>query len=76
MEHKTLDERYGDEVLTDNTTLNHFSTCKNCLFRDMTAVQGKECGWKKGCCEMYQYPASKPQGVYDNTEPCDYYEKA
>lgn len=75
MEKKTLEERYGDEILTDNTALNHFKQCKDCLFRDRTSVQGKECGWDKGCCRIYPYPESKPHGVYKNIEPCEFYEK-
>ena len=42
MEKKTLSERYADEVLTDNTALNHYSQCKGCVFRDKTTVSGEE----------------------------------
>lgn len=52
-EKKTLEERYGNEVLSDNTALNHFSQCKDCIFRDKRIVLGKECGWEKGVCHIY-----------------------
>lgn len=53
MEKKTLSERYVDEVLTDNTALNHYSQCKGCVFRDKTTVSGEECGWQKAVCHIY-----------------------
>lgn len=53
MEKKTLSERYADEVLTDNTALNHYSQCKGCIFRDKTTVSGEECGWQKAVCHIY-----------------------
>lgn len=52
-EKKTLEERYGDEVLSDNAALNHFSQCKDCIFRDKTTVNGVECGYNKGVCHIY-----------------------
>lgn len=52
-EKKTLEERYENEVLTDNAALNHFSQCRDCIFRDKTTVQGKECGWNKCFCMVY-----------------------
>lgn len=89
---KTLEERYGDEILTDNAILNHFAQCRDCIFRDKTTVQGKECGWNKCFCRVYgkgsvlrisqlnlsytpiEYE-DKPNGIYDNTESCEFYEK-
>lgn len=96
MEKKTLSERYADEVLTDNTALNHYSQCKGCVFRDKTTVSGEECGWQKAVCHIYgrstasrlKYsngelvfpytpvePGDKPNGVYNNTANCEYYEQ-
>lgn len=92
MEKKSFEERYWDEVLTDNAALNHFSQCKDCIFRDRTTVNNVECGWEKCFCRIYgkntilnnphfsiayipvEYK-DKPNGVYDNTEKCEYYEK-
>ena len=53
MEKKTLSERYADEVLTDNTALNHYSQCKGCVFRDKTTVSGEECRRQKAVCHIY-----------------------
>ncbi len=91
MEKKSFEERYRDEVLTDNAALNHYSQCKDCIFRDKRIVNGEECGWDKCVCRMYGkntalnnptfYPYTpveykdKPNGVYNNTENCEYYEK-
>lgn len=53
--------------------------CKDCFFRDKTAVElngvRKECGWSKDFCHMFEYPYSKPNEVMHNTGECDYYEK-
>lgn len=92
---KTLSERYADEILTNNEILNHFSQCKDCIFRDKRIVDGEEYGYDKCVCRIYgglsamrtneTYPnyfpytpieyEDKPDFVFDNTEPCEYYEK-
>ena len=41
-EKKTLEERYADEVLTDNAALNHYSQCKDCIFRDKRVEDGED----------------------------------
>ncbi|GEM_PF-1897001 len=95
-EKKSLEERYADEVLTDNSALNHYSQCKNCIFRYKSIVDGEEYGYRTCVCRIYGkvtasrsfrsngkpfFPFTpieaedKPQGVYDNTEKCEYYEK-
>ena len=66
-EKKTLEERYADEVLTDNAALNHYSQCKDCIFRDKRVVGGEECGLEN--------PGDKPPDIYDNTGQCEFYEK-
>lgn len=77
MEYKSLFERYGDEILTDNSALNHFAQCKDCIFRDKTTVRGKECGWNKVYCFIYEekYHMMKPDDIYENRAECEYYEK-
>lgn len=52
-EKKTLEERYADEVLSDNASLKHYSQCKDCIFRDKAIVNGVECGYNKGVCRIY-----------------------
>ncbi len=70
---KSLEERYADDILTDNTALDKYRQCKTCAFRDKTEVQGKECGWIKGVCEVFQHPSFKPDDVMRNRDVCDYY---
>ena len=41
-EKKTLEERYADEVLTDNTQFDKCRQCKDCIFRDDGTVYSKE----------------------------------
>lgn len=71
----TLEERYADDILTDNTQFDNYKQCKNCAFRDKTAVRGVECGWKKGVCEIYQYPGWKPHEIMRNREVCEFHIK-
>ena len=75
-EKQTFEERYANDILSNNTALNHYSQCKDCVFRDLTKVNGKECGYYKGNCDMFPYPQTKPKEVYNNTDMCEFYEKA
>ncbi len=85
---KTLEERYADDILTDNAALNHYSQCKDCIFRDNVTVNG----WEKCFCRMFgratvsrlsqlkipYLPAElpdKPNEVYTNTANCEFYEQ-
>lgn len=52
-EKKTLEERYADEVLTDNAALNHYFQCRDCIFRDRRALDGEEHGYKTCVCRIY-----------------------
>ena len=73
MKEKTLSERYGDEVLTDNTQIPKCEQCKDCVFRSDGTVWTND--YRKGSCALYPYPSMKPSGVKNNTEKCEYYEK-
>lgn len=53
MNKKTASERYGDEILTDNAALNHYSQCRDCMFRDKRLVNGEEYGYDKSVCRIY-----------------------
>lgn len=89
-EYKTLEERYGSEVLTNNADLHHNEQCKSCAFRDRTIVDGVEYGWMKCLCRIYatqhsldlmgysyvpDVHADKPNEVYNSTGICEYYER-
>lgn len=50
-EKKSLEERYADEVLSDNTQIEKYRQCKNCIFRDGGTVYSNH--YQKGCCRMY-----------------------
>lgn len=73
MDKKTLENRYGDEVLTNNTALSKCKQCKDCIFRDDGTVYSND--FRKGNCAMFPYPQSKPINVIKNIEPCEFYEK-
>jgi len=72
MKTKSLEERYGDEILTDNTVLEKCTQCKDCLFwNDGTEYSN----YRKSSCAIYTYPDMKPLEVMENRERCEYYEK-
>jgi hypothetical protein len=73
MKTKSLEERYGDEILTDNTALDKCRQCKDCLFWNDGTVYSNN--YQKGSCAIYGYPDSKPIDVMLNKEKCEYYEK-
>ena len=67
-EKKTLEERYADDILTNNEALNHFSQCKDCFFRDKRIVDGQEYGYDKCVCRIYgKLTASK--STYSDGKP-------
>lgn len=72
-EKKSLEERYADEVLSDNTQIEKYRQCKNCIFRDGGTVYSNH--YQKGCCRMYPYPQFKSYEVMMNQVQCEYYEK-
>lgn len=64
---KTLEERYGNEIWSDNS--DQCEQCKDCVFRDRD-------NYKKGICQMYpDWPNLKPNEVMQNKEKCAFYEK-
>lgn len=75
MEKKTLENRYANEVLSDNTVIPKFEQCKNCIFRKIT-INGKTVDdYRRGSCMMYPSPKMKPLQLKDGSEQCDYYEQ-
>lgn len=70
MENKTLEERYGDEILTDNTKLSKYEQCKDCIYQDDGTVYSNR--YDKGCCQKFPHPKSKPIDVMMNRKECKY----
>lgn len=74
-EKKTLEERYGDEILTDNTQIPKYEQCKDCIFRK-SKINGKVYDdYRKTCCMIFNYPKMKPMQFYDGSARCEFYEK-
>ena len=70
MEKKTLDERYSDEILTDNSKLSKYEQCKDCIYRSDGTVYSNR--YDKGSCQKYPYPNFKPIDVMMNKAKCRY----
>ena len=61
---------HEDEILPDNSKISYCKQCKDCsMWGNGDAFSNK---YTKGCCDMYQYPASKPPEVINNTGDCPY----
>ena len=70
----TLADLHAGEKFGDGKSKETHKQCKDCAFRDMTAVHGEEWGWYKCVCELYPNPEMKPDYVRDNTADCEFYE--
>ena len=68
---KTFEERYEDELLTDNTKVNYCEQCKDCINWGKSGTPWDN-QYDKSCCEAYPYPKFKPNGVINNQTPCAY----
>jgi hypothetical protein len=49
--------------------------CKTCMFRYIESGGEKVESPNAGCCEIYEYPDSKPYEVYFDGAECENYEK-
>lgn len=72
---KSLEERYADEILTDNSKIPKYEQCKNCIFRGLEINGEWISDGNRAICRMYSPPKIKPMGIYHGTEVCEYYEK-
>lgn len=74
-EKKTLEERYGSEILTDNTKISKYKQCKDCSFRKSRINGVLYDDYRKTCCMIFPYPEMKPIQLYNGSTECEYYEK-
>lgn len=76
-EYKTLSERLENDILTDNTKINSFPQCKDCLFRGLRINDEWIKDGNRSYCRIYEPDDSngKPDEIYRGTEECEYYEK-
>jgi hypothetical protein len=71
MEKKTLQERWDEEVLSDNTQIENCKQCKSCEYQDGGTPFSNH--YTKSSCQMYAYPKMKPIEVIDNEGDCPYF---
>lgn len=69
---KTLQERWDEEVLTDNTQFENCKQCKNCIYQDGGTPFSNH--YTKSSCQRYPYPKFKPIEVINNKGDCVYFE--
>lgn len=74
-EKKTLEERYGSEVLTDNAQIPKYEQCKTCRFRQMKIGDSLIDDYRRSSCMIFSYPEMKPMEFYHGTAKCEYFEK-
>lgn len=70
---KNTMHRYDNEILTDNSALNKYRQCKDCIHTPGDDVWSN--AYDKGSCAMYPYPEIKPNFIFDGSKECDFYEK-
>ncbi|WP_407399589.1 hypothetical protein [Treponema sp.] len=69
---KTLQEKWEDDGLSDNSSVIKCKQCKGCAFQNDGTVWSNS--FEKACCAMYPYPGSKPIAVMRNEDECPYKE--
>ena len=74
-EKKSLEERYGSEILTDNTKIPKYEQCKDCKFRKMKIGDSMIDDYRRSSCMIFPYPKMKPTQVYDGSAKCEFKEK-
>lgn len=74
-EKKSLEERYGSEILTDNTKIPKYEQCKNCIFRKMKIGDSMIDDYRRSSCMIFPYPKMKPMQFYDDSAKCEFKEK-
>ena len=67
---KSLQERWDEETLTDNSQFENCRQCKNCIFQSDGTVWSNH--YSKSCCQKYSYPRFKPVEIIDNKKDCFY----
>lgn len=72
---KTLKERLSGDILTDNTKINSYPQCRDCIFRGLE-INGKWINDGDRCyCKIFDEGEGKPNEIYLGSEDCEYYEK-
>lgn len=74
-EKKSLEERYGSEILTDNTKIPKYEQCKDCKFRKMKIGDSMVDDYRRSSCMIFPYPNMKPTQFYDGSAKCEFKEK-
>lgn len=74
-EKKSLEERYGSEILTDNTKIPKYEQCKDCKFRKMKIGDSMIDDYRRSSCMIFPYPNMKPIQFYDGSAKCEFKEK-
>lgn len=72
---KTLEERLEGDILTDNSKINSYPQCRDCLFRGMEIGEAWVKDGNRCYCRIYSPPESKPHTIYLGTSICEFYEK-
>ena len=73
-EKKSLEERYGSEILTDNTKIPKYEQCKDCKFRKMKIGDSMIDDYRRSSCMIFPYPNMKPIQFYDGSAKCEFKE--
>lgn len=67
---KSLQERWDEEFLTDNSQFENCQQCKDCKFQSDGTIWSNY--YTKASCQKYPYPKFKPIEIIDNKIDCCY----
>lgn len=70
---KTLQERWNEEVLSDNSQIENCKQCKSCAYQNDGTVWSNH--YTKSSCQKFPYPDMKPIEVIDNEADCPEYKE-
>ena len=68
---KSFEERYGDEILSDNTHADYCRQCKDCAMWGIGDDPFSN-RYDKGNCSMFPNPDHKPVYVINNQGQCPF----
>ena len=69
---KSFEERYEDDILSDNTHADYCRQCKECTLWGLVKDDPMTNRYDKASCAMFPYPDHKPGYVINNQGVCPY----
>lgn len=74
---KSLSDRLADDIMTDNTKINSYAQCRDCMYRGLEINGEWISDGDRAYCKVFRKEdgMSKPNGLYDGTVKCEFRDK-